>query len=354
MQGSDGNFYGVAQDTQASRPNEGGLVYSLTPTGTFTTLYKFVPGKNKNYANGSNPGLIVEGSDGKLYGATFFGGANNEGALFRMNRDGSGLQLLYSFCQPGCDDPAPFEPLVVAGDGNVYGSLYSGGDVSCGYAGPCGAIFQITVATGAYAIVANFGFATTGENPTNLVVGADGTLYGTSISANGPQLFHYDEVAATLEATPLQLPSGLTDSTASQLALGPNGNLYGLYSFFQQNVGLVAGLFEVQPNGSNLQVFPAIPNFPEATSDGLVVGADGNLWMAQYQAQAGWGDILTISPTNGSLIQTLTPFSQASVVGGYPLELLSASDGKLWGISSLFGTAPKGYWGAGVVFNLTP
>ncbi len=351
LQGSDGNFYGVAQQSTSNTPDEGGVVFSLTPAGVFKIIYRF--SKKDNYLNGSNPGLLVEGADGKLYGGTFFGGSNNYGTLFRVNKDGTGFQSLYSFCQDGCADPATFEPLVVAGDGNVYGTLYNGGDVSCGYAGPCGAIFRVTASTGAYEIVVNFSFATTGTNPTNLVVGADGTLYGTSVGDGGPLLFHYDEVAGTIEASPLALPSGITDSNAFALVLGPNGNLYGMYSFCNENGGEVTGLFEVQLNGGNLNVFPAIANFPVATPDGFVIGPDGNLWMAQYQAQSGWGDILTISPEDGTLVGVFSPFSESSAVGAYPFDLISATDGNLWGVSTLFGQVPKGK-GAGVVFNLTP
>ena len=352
-QGSDGNFYGVAQQSTSTVPDEGGVVYSLTPAGAFTNLYKFVPGKDKNYLNGSNPGLIVEGADGKLYGTTYFGGTDNDGTVFRLNRDGSGFQSLHSFCGFACGDIAPFEPLVVAGDGNVYGSESNGGDVSCGYFGRCGAIFRVTAATGAYEIVVNFNFETTGLNPTNLVVGSNGTLYATTEGSSGPLLVHYDEVAGTVEASALALPSGITDSFPSALVLGPNGNLYGMYTFVSDDGTQVTGVFEVHPDGSNLHIFPAIANFPLATSDGFVVGSDGNLWMAQYQAQSGWGDILTISPKDGTLVQTLSPFSEKSAVGADPFDLISGSDGKLWGVSTLFGQVPKGS-GAGVVFNLTP
>ena len=75
--------------------------------------------------------------------------------------------------------------------------------------------------------------------------------------------------------------------------------------------------------------------------------------MEQSGAQAGYGQILTFSPANGSLIQTLTPFSQTSLVGGYPDDLISAG-GSLWGLTTFYGEAPQGSLGEGVVFSLTP
>jgi hypothetical protein len=86
----------------------------------------------------------------------------------------------------------------------------------------------------------------------------------------------------------------------------------------------------------------------------LALASDGNFWMAEYYGTVGFGDIVTLSPSEGSLIQRLTPFSATSVDGGAPVELFSASGGALWGVSSLYGEAPKGSYGEGVLFTLTP
>src|ERR1700716_323135 len=61
IQGSDGNFYGTSQVSSEgnSQPN-GGTVFSLTPTGMFKLLHTFVATPN-NYANGNNPGFLIEG-----------------------------------------------------------------------------------------------------------------------------------------------------------------------------------------------------------------------------------------------------------------------------------------------------
>src|SRR6202142_3811313 len=74
IQASDGNFYGVADVTTEvhSGAPSGGLVFSLTPTGHFTSLFKFNP--VKNLVTGNDPVQIVEGPDGMLYGETAIGG----------------------------------------------------------------------------------------------------------------------------------------------------------------------------------------------------------------------------------------------------------------------------------------
>ena len=340
IQASDGNFYGVAQATTQVHPNspEGGLVFSLTPTGHLTALYKFRP--QKNFVTGNNPDQIVEGPDGMLYGETGIGGAAEQGTLFRLKKDGTAFQVLHRFCV-SCFNGYDPEGLVAGNDGNVYGTTFYGGKGDC----ECGTIFQINTATGKYKAVQVL------ENHTSsMVTGPDGTFYGLTNGINGAILFHYIEATNTLQETQLQFPQNLVGSGAFLPSLGANGNFYGFYENFNQGGGV--GLFETQLDGSNLQAFPAFPSFSDdPLTSSLVLGSDGNFWLAIYQ---GGDEILNISSTDGSIIQTLTPFSQKAAVGDYPVDLISAKDGKLWGLTEAGGKAPKGFYGQGVVFTLNP
>jgi uncharacterized repeat protein (TIGR03803 family) len=354
IQASDGNFYGTAQRTaKGVNTAGGGLVYSLTPSGTFTSLHKFAPGKTKTYPNGSGPNRLIEGPDGKLYGDTGLGGSIGYGVLFRVDRNGMKYQVLQNYSiNPAAANGSTPTSLVAGNDGNVYGTTYYGGSVSCGYGNNCGTLFQVNAATGAYKVVVNFDFATSGMNPTNLVVAPDGTLYGTTLSVAGTTLFHYIEATGVLQTAVLNFPEVggfATRGTAS--AIGPNGNLYGTYTGFAAG-GI--GLFQVQLDGTNLQLYPPYTTSAATSPDGLVVASDGNFWMAEFYGSTGQGDIVTLSPVNGSLIQSLTPFSSTSPDGNYPIELVSATGGTLWGVSSLSGQAPKGSYGEGVLFTLTP
>lgn len=353
IQGSDGNFYGAAQRTgKALNGPAGGLIFSLTPSGTFTTLYKFTAGKTKTYPNGSGPNRLIEGPDGKLYGDTGLGGSIGYGVLFRVDKTGKKYQVLQNYSiNPAAANGSTPTSLAAGNDGNVYGTTYYGGSNSCGYGNNCGTIFQVNVATGAYEVVVSFDFATSGMNPTNLVVGPDGTFYGTTIGENGTVLFHYIETTGELQTTTLAFPEiGGFRTLGTVSAVGPGGNLYGIYSTFTEGLGL----FQVQLDGSNLQLYPPYTSDAAVSPDGLVLASDGNFWMAEFYGSDGSGDIVTLSPADGSLIQTLTPFSQTSADGGLPLELFSATGGALWGVSSLYGQAPKGSYGEGVLFTLTP
>jgi uncharacterized repeat protein (TIGR03803 family) len=352
IQGSDGNFYGTAERTgRASAAPAGGLIFSLTPSGTFTKLYKFAPGKTKTYLNGSGPNRLIEGPDGKLYGDTGLGGSMGYGTLFRVDKNGKKFQVLENYSvDPAAANGSTPTSLVAGNDGNVYGTTYYGGSNSCGYGNNCGTLFQVNTTTGAYNVVVNFDIATSGENPTGLVVGPDGTFYGST--NNGSILFHYIETTGEFQTTVLPFPIvGGEFTGGSVTAIGPDGNLYGTYT--GPFVGGI-GLFEVQLDGGNLQLFPVYTTDAATSPDGLVLASDGNFWMAEFYGNVGFGDIVTLSPTDGSLIQRLTPFSFASAVGGAPVELFSASGGALWGVSSLYGEAPKDSYGDGVLFTLTP
>jgi len=123
IQGSDGNFYGAAQvSVEGDSTSSGGVVFSLTPAGTLTVLHTFVPGPDKNYADGNRPGLITQGPDGKLYGYTTLGGVDvcndGYGVLYRVNTDGSGFQIIHRFRSEGtCGGVRPTVFSVVGGNG---------------------------------------------------------------------------------------------------------------------------------------------------------------------------------------------------------------------------------------------
>jgi uncharacterized repeat protein (TIGR03803 family) len=139
---------------------------------TFTTLVTF------NGVNGSGPmpaGTLTQGRDGSLYGTTKFGGANNAGTIFKISPTGV-LTTLYSFCsQPNCQDGANSNVgLLLATDGNFYGTTYSGG------ANVLGVIFKVTPQEQVTTLHAFSGAPTDANNPSAaLVEGIDGNLYGT-------------------------------------------------------------------------------------------------------------------------------------------------------------------------------
>jgi uncharacterized repeat protein (TIGR03803 family) len=80
----------------------------------------------------------IQATDGNLYGTTFFGGnlscdsRYGCGTVFRIEPTGA-LTTLHSFCDPPCNDGAwPLAGLIQATDGTFYGAASSGGSMGDG------------------------------------------------------------------------------------------------------------------------------------------------------------------------------------------------------------------------------
>jgi uncharacterized repeat protein (TIGR03803 family) len=344
LQGSDGAFYGTAWDSQEgdSQPH-GGTIFSLTPSGTFTVLHRFLPGPNKNFPSGNNPFALAEGSDGMLYGATVGGGSAGGGVLFRIGTSGSGFQILHNFCSsPNCVDGGP-GAMVLGKDGNLYGASYGGGeDGPNGY----GTIFRVVPSSGAYTVLFSFGDQLCDCGPTGLTVGPNGTLYGMQ----GNALFHFNPSNGDFQSALLPFPieNQFPSDPTTGLIVGPNGNLYGLYTIYPQ---LGTGVFEVAPDGTNFQIFPEYDTGVASLSV-LLFATDGNFWVASFNGTDGYGNIVKVSPADGTLVGTAMQFSGTDAVGSNPQVLIQSKDGAFWGMTESNGEATNGFLADGVIFGL--
>jgi uncharacterized repeat protein (TIGR03803 family) len=110
LQASDGNFYSSIQNGGA---NGTGIIYRITSGGQYTALYTFPPGK-KN----SGPSVLIEGSDGNIYGATA-----PPGVIFRLSLSGQ-YQVVYT---PGGAVGSCYCSLLQGSNGNIYGTTGAGG-----------------------------------------------------------------------------------------------------------------------------------------------------------------------------------------------------------------------------------
>ena len=102
-----------------------------SPAQILTTLHSF-SGPDGEYP----PAGLIQGREGNFYGTTPFGGASNDGTIFKITPAGT-LTTLTSFYLTAGD--ASEAPLVQASDGNFYGPGYSGG------ANRAGTIFRMVM-----------------------------------------------------------------------------------------------------------------------------------------------------------------------------------------------------------------
>jgi uncharacterized repeat protein (TIGR03803 family) len=186
VQGTDGNLYGTTSAGGNAACSGGcGTIFKITTTGTLTTLHSF------HLTDGDNPGAgLIQAIDGNFYGMTYSGGANNSncrpgtcGTVFKITPAGT-LTTLHKFDYT--DGANPMAPLIQASDGNFYGTTGGGGNCTT-FAGGCGTVFNINP-SGTLTTLHSFD-KTDGALPTALVQDTDGIFYGTTISG-GANAYH--------------------------------------------------------------------------------------------------------------------------------------------------------------------
>jgi uncharacterized repeat protein (TIGR03803 family) len=161
---ASGNLYGTAM----GGPDNGGLVFRLTPTGTTgwtkTLVYPF----SDLGTNGMNPSGLVFGPDGNLYG-TGGGGLYQYGVIFSLtaNADGWSEKVIYNFKGPPSDGANPVGPVRFDQAGNLYGATGIGGSTNWG------TVFKLTPSSeGEWReeILYTFSGGSDGANPSSGVI----------------------------------------------------------------------------------------------------------------------------------------------------------------------------------------
>ena len=170
----DGNLYGV---TYYGGTANFGTIFRIADDGSgYATLHSFAGGPS----DGEYPGVKLRNvADGSLYGSSGGGGAAGLGTIFRYDPGSGATTVIYSFLGAPDDGSQPSCRLRVGSDGNLYGTTYYGGTFDLG------TFFRITPA-GNLSVLYSFAGGTDGQNPnSSLVVTSDGTFYGTTVTG-GP------------------------------------------------------------------------------------------------------------------------------------------------------------------------
>jgi uncharacterized repeat protein (TIGR03803 family) len=136
VQDASGNLYGTTIGGGVQTGSSGfGVVYKLDPSGHETVLYSFSGGADGGYPAAG----VIRDAAGNLYGTAWYGGAFNEGVVFKIDTSNT-EKVLYSFTGRA-DGGSPFSGLVRDPSGNLYGTTEGGGNL-CGAAG-CGVVFKL-------------------------------------------------------------------------------------------------------------------------------------------------------------------------------------------------------------------
>jgi uncharacterized repeat protein (TIGR03803 family) len=171
VQASNGNIYGTASSGGFGFSNGFGgfgTIFMLTPGGVFSNLYFFTNG-----SDGSSPlATLAEGTNGNLYGTTYYGGSNGAGVLFELALD---PQVLIRTQFSEVTGSAPQCPLFWGQDGNWYGSTTLGGGSA-----NAGTLFRMAP-DGLFATLHIFSESgSDGASPVGPLVRCGNDLYGTT------------------------------------------------------------------------------------------------------------------------------------------------------------------------------
>jgi len=216
-------------------------IYAMTPLAvlvlavlaqaqTFTTLYNFTGGKD----GGEPYAGVIQDLAGNLYGTTYYGGdlscgIYGCGAVYEVNTAGTEIAL-HSFTGYPSDGEYPETPVARDRAGNLYGSSTGGGSGPC-YQG-CGTVFKIAT-SGNETVQYSFTGGSDGGNPEQgLVVDKSGTVFGTTAyygSSGDGTIFKVDSTRNfTLLHTFAGSPSDGANPMLGHLTIDKAGNLYGL------------------------------------------------------------------------------------------------------------------------------
>lgn len=348
LQGPDGNFYGV---TGGGGSNNSGTIFRLTPEGSLTTVYNFC--SQPNCTDGTSPaaGMILA-TNGNLFGTTAYGGDNTCrapygcGTVFKINSAGL-LTTLHVF--ELVDGANPWGGLVQGVDGNLYGTTSEGGNISCGPAPAdgCGTVFKLTT-TGTLTTLHSFNNSDGDNSIGGLVLANDGNFYGTTRYGGNLQCGTYG-CGTVFKITPpggfsviyvAGTCPGLLNSTLIQAA---DGNLYGTAE--NSTYGLTLG---------GTLTGCAVFNGPLSIPIGIVQGNDGNLYTQTFYG----GSTSCFPPDGCGALFSLSAgdlhnfdFSDGAGPSG---AMLQATNGVFYGSTSYGGFADEGCPsnGCGTLFSL--
>jgi uncharacterized repeat protein (TIGR03803 family) len=240
---SDGNFYG---DTSFGGLNGAGTVYKFTPAGVYTVIYNYdlSEGAYSEYSP-------TQGSDGNLYVVALEGGNNECGSLIKISTSGTLLNTYLFDCASNGGNPQG--SLLLASDGNYYGATFNGGSNSGGV------VFKLS-SNFAYTVVHDFGTITHDglDASGGLIQATDGNLYGVAYYGGTfgyGALYDYSLAGAygtVFDFSRKVDAQGQLEQHTNGLFYGVTTNGYGghdLGSVYSFNVGLAPFITLVQYQG---------------------------------------------------------------------------------------------------------
>ena len=333
--GGDGALYGNGRQGGA---NDDGTVFRMNKDGSgFAVLRSFHRTPDGSFLSGA----LSEGGDGALYGTALQGGAVGSGTVYRMNKDGTGFAVLRNF-SGGSEGATLFAGVVEGSDGGLYGVTRDGG------VNNAGTLFRVNKDGTGFSSLMRFALATDGSSPqAGVIESRDGMLYGTAQGAGLGFGTVYRMNRDGTGAVVLRRFNGGTDGLSPQAVVeGTDGLIYG--TTLQGGLYGSGTIYRMNRDGTG---FVAIRSFTGGSDGGYLYGAlaegsDGMFYGTGNQGGAyGQGTVFRMNK-DGTGFAVLNVFNGSS--GSRPFAgVIEGTDGAIYGT-----TISGGAVGYGVVFRM--
>ncbi len=327
IQASDGKLYGVT--TLGGANNKGVLFQYDITTNTYTDKVDLDASSGWGVGN-----QLIQASDGYLYGTGYFGGTNNAGTLFRYDISSNTFTKLFDMTT--ATGNGPYGSLIQASNGKIYGTTRFGG------ANSVGVIFEYNITTNTYTDKIDLASSTGNDPQWNMIQAGDGNLYGTTraggTNSNGV-IFQYNPTTNTY--TDKYNFDNTHGSTPNSLVQTSNGVLYGttnaggtssLGVLFQYNYTTNTYTVEINLNT------PGAVNISSST----ILATDGKLYgNSSFGGSASSGLIYQYDIGTNTLVTKYS--TRRNPDGASPnCSLTQVSSGNLYGITMTGGANNKG------------
>ena len=313
----------------------GWLIVTSVGAQTFEVVHAFRNWGDAGTREVAGHSRLVVAPDGNLYGTAYWGGTNSAGSVIRVDQAGV-VSTVHSFGY--ADGANPAAGLICCSDGYFYGTTAYGG------AHTLGTVFRMNLA-GVVSVLHSFAGADGAHPLAALVQAKDGKFYGTTADGGAAGDGTVFRMGGNGQLETLHSFDRHSEGARPFAELlEADGSFYGTTS--QGGEGNFGTLFRVSPDGSLSTIHQFQGTDGQQPVAGLIQAASGYLYgTTSFGGDLGGGTVFRVElPDNVTVLRAFASYADTWM----PVApLIQGFDGYL------YGTTSQGSSAAGTLFRLS-